>query len=207
LDLWALGGLAANQTACNTYAVGYPGQITFCYYPADNNTIESIFLSATDNSGNLIYQKTVSGVSYAERLASILGTAKEVAVELKDWIKAFRKAGTLHGGLTEIDVDGDGTVTPGTDLTNDQLADNGTFMFFISRIPRQERSPWNGSLDLWALGGLAANQTACNTYAVGYPGQITFCYYPADDNTIEAIFVSATDNSGNLVYQKTVSTY
>jgi hypothetical protein len=81
-------------------------------------------------------------------------------------------------------------------------------VFIASRWNKQEKSPWNGYVELWAEGWIASNQAECNTVAVqAFPGQILFCFYPEQDHTIESIFVSATDNNFNLVYQKSVSAY
>ena len=58
--LWRNGGVAANQAACDAIAQANPGQVSLCFTPAEDATISSVFVSASDRIGALMYQKTVS---------------------------------------------------------------------------------------------------------------------------------------------------
>jgi hypothetical protein len=74
-----------------------------------------------------------------------------------------------------------------------------------------QQSPWGG-LILWLNGGVVANQAACE--ALAGAGQITICFNPAEDATIQQLFVVARDinavavgaaGGGNLIFSKLVS--
>jgi prepilin-type N-terminal cleavage/methylation domain-containing protein len=132
--------------------------------------------------------------------------------ELQGWMTAAKKVG-LQAQLTEVDTNGDGSVTIGTDLINAALASNGVVTTWLAPgniAVSNQNSPW-GAGTLWVGGGRAANQAACDAIALANnPGRITICYNSAsgnDDATIQAIFLSAVDNAATptVIYQKTIS--
>lgn len=129
--------------------------------------------------------------------------------ELQGWMTAAKKVG-IQAALTEIDTNGNGTASAADgDLTNAALAAAGvvaTWLAPANLVVAAQTSPW-GVGPLWVNGGIAASQAACDAASLALPGQITICFNPADDATIQAIFLSARDNIAppNLIYQKTIS--
>ncbi len=209
--LWVYGGAVAEQEHCDTVAVANPGQITLCYEGSggEGAGIKVLYISASDNSSTPVnvYSKSIAFHYDVQRRDAIVELAKEEVSELEKWMAAVRKASTPDGTLTEVDTNGDGVVAPGGDMTNNDLAVVGMVNVFIgSRMIMEQISPWNHD-DLWADGGGAVNQPACNLAAQANPGQITLCYNPFQDETIEYIFISVSDNNStpNLIYTKTIS--
>ncbi len=184
-------------------AAAGPGYIS-CTHSSDG----PITLEGRDNDGFTLYQKTVSGITPRERIDSVLKSLDETLPVLDKWIIAGQKAGTAEGPLTEIDTDGDGIVLMGTDLPNDVLAATGviTQLIIVKNI-MSEYSPWSPYSFLWVNGHNAANQAACNSIAAGNPGQITVCYYPSENEAIQAVFVAAVDGNSTLFYQKIIAAY
>jgi prepilin-type N-terminal cleavage/methylation domain-containing protein len=151
------------------------------------------------------------GMQERARKGTVIKGAAAAFSELQGWITAARKGGflTLQGNLTEIDTDGNGAREQGVDLTNDQLAAAGVVTTYVAAMAAKgEMSPWNPINLLWANGGVAANKAGCNAIAVGNPGQITLCFTPAEDQTVQAIFISVADNEAapNVIYSKAVAT-
>jgi len=72
---------------------------------------------------------------------------------------------------------------------------------------RPMSSPWDGGRALWADGGIQANLTGCDTASAANPGQITICYTPDADSTVQNIFLIAKDNvaTPNTFYTKVIS--
>jgi hypothetical protein len=129
--------------------------------------------------------------------------------ELQGWMTAVKKAGTPQGPLTEVDSDGDGARTVGVDTTNNDLAVAGMVTQFVAAtVAMNQVSPWNSANPLWVDGGgPVATQAACDAIAVATPGQITLCYTPLQDESIQITFISAVDNEAvpNVIYSKAVS--
>ena len=126
--------------------------------------------------------------------------------ELQGWITAAKKVG-VQANLTEVDTDGSGAVVIGTDKDNKTLGSDGVVATFLaSAATVAQNSPW-GVGPLWQLGAVAADQTACDAISVANPGQITICWTPLDNTTIQQIFLSARDNAAapNIIYQKSIS--
>lgn len=149
------------------------------------------------------------GMQERGRKGAVTRGAEAAVSELQGWITAGKKGAANHPqqGLTEVDSDGDGAVTIGTDMTNNALATAGIVTTFIAAATAQGQvDPWNGAA-LYANGGAVANLAACTAASVANLGQITLCFNPAEDNTIRNIFVSARDNAAapNEIYSKTVS--
>jgi len=148
------------------------------------------------------------GMQERGRKGAVTRGAEAALSELQGWMTAAKKAGSLQGVFTEVDTDGDGARTAGVDLSNDQLAATGVVTAFVgSQIVMNQSSPWNASNPLWIDGGVAASQAACDLVAVGTPGQITLCYTPDEDQTIQMIFIAAVDNEAapNVIYAKSIS--
>jgi prepilin-type N-terminal cleavage/methylation domain-containing protein len=150
------------------------------------------------------------GMQERGRKGAVTRGAEAAFSELHGWMTAAKKAqNTLQGGLTEVDTNGDGARTVGTDLTNAELAQAGVVTTFIAgTVAMNQASPWNPANPLWVNGGVAADQATCNATAVTTPGRITLCYTPGEDATITVIFISAADNEAvpNIIFSKSVST-
>ncbi len=148
------------------------------------------------------------GMQERGRKGAVVRGAEGNSSELQAWITAAKKGVVNHPGslLIEVDTNGDGAIT-GADSNNLTLATNGVITTFIgSAVQLTQRNPWLGN-PLYIDGGLAANQAACEAANVGNKGQVALCYFPAEDNTIQSVFISAHDNeaAANQIYAKTVS--
>lgn len=149
------------------------------------------------------------GMQERGKKGAITRVAEANMPELQAWINSVKKGAiaTGQGALTEVDTDGDGAVVVGTDLTNNELASTGLVTAWLAHAGHAaEQSPW-GTGNLWVDGSSAADLSTCATVAQGNPGQITLCYNPTQNSTIQAIHVVAVDNadSPNVLFQKTVS--
>ncbi len=133
--------------------------------------------------------------------------------ELQAWINSAKKGAvaTGQGALTEVDMDGDGAVEAAE--TNNSLATAGLVTQWLTNhnTNHSEISPWGG-VPLWLDGGVTADSTACE--AAAGAGQITLCYTPAQDSTIQQLFVVARDitattvgtvGAGNVIFSKVTS--
>jgi len=150
------------------------------------------------------------GMQERGRKGAVTRGAESATSELQGWITAGKKGAALHpqSGLTEVDTDGDGAVIVGTDLTNAGLATAGIVTTFVAATTAMNQvSPWNAANSLWVSGGAVANLAACTAAAAANPGQITLCFTPLEDQTIQNIFISAHDNAAvpNEIYSKSVS--
>ncbi len=147
------------------------------------------------------------GMQEKGRRGSVFKVINMNKSELQSWVNATKKGGTVLGGLTEVDTNGNGTLEPGTgDLTNNVLATSGIVTTFILATQNMAQlSPWNSALDLWISGGIQPTQAACDAVAALSPGQITLCYTPDENQSIRAVFISATNNNGSLIYQQAVT--
>lgn len=151
------------------------------------------------------------GMQERGRRGGMTRSGESMTSELQGWMTAAKKAGTLQGTLTEVDTDGDGAITPGTDDDNDALgaAGNNFVSTFVDIYdptipgPQPMSNPWDGAQPLYVDGGVQGTLAACD--GVATDGQITLCYTPAADSTIRALFIIAKDNDGNTFYQKSVS--
>lgn len=150
------------------------------------------------------------GMQERGRKGAVTRAAEAAVPELQAWMISAKKAGTLQGGLTEVDTDGNGAVEPGTDLTNTALAAGGVVSTWVALhdlgAALEQSSPWIGSSPLYFNGEAAADMAACETAATA--AQITLCYTPAEDASIQAIHIVAKDNAAtpNVIYKKTVTT-
>jgi type IV pilus assembly protein PilA len=146
------------------------------------------------------------GMQERSKKGALIRVAESSAPELQAWTNSAKKAGSIPGGdLIEVDTNGDGVVaTP--DLSNNTLATTGIVTQWITTHAPQ-RSPWVGTTDLWADGTAATSLGACETAAAANGGRITLCYTPAQDSTVQSIFIVAKDNSATpvTIYTKSVS--
>ena len=146
------------------------------------------------------------GMQERGRRGGMIRGAESNAVEIQGWMNAAKKAGTAQGLLTEVDSDGDGAVLAGTDATNTALAAGGVVTTFVAAtVTMNQVSPWNSANPLWVNGGAAVNLAACTAGAAANLGQVTLCFNPAEDASIQNAFLVATDNAGISYYTKSVS--
>ncbi len=147
------------------------------------------------------------GMQERGKRGAITRAAASSDPELQAWMNSVKKGGSNHpmSGVIEVDANGDGT--PGA-MTNATLASTGLVTQFVL-VARQAAlnlvSPWNAGNPLWISGGAVANQAACDGGVVA--GRINLCWETnGGENTgIAALYVSAADGSGNVIYTKTLS--
>jgi prepilin-type N-terminal cleavage/methylation domain-containing protein len=135
------------------------------------------------------------GMQERGRKGAILRLAEASLPEIQAWVISANKGvnATGQGALTEVDIDGNGFID--ATETNNTLATGSPFsVLWLTNhnITHSEQSPW-GSAPLWMTTS-AADRTTCETAAGA--GQITLCYRPADDSTIQQVFVIVRDVSG-----------
>ena len=156
------------------------------------------------------------GIQERGRKGAAIRVAEANIPEVQAWMNSVKKGGlaTGQGALTEIDTDGSGAVVVGTDLTNNELATKGLVtQWLLEAKHAAEQSPWGGAL-LWRNGGVTATQALCE--AAAGAGQITLCYTPLQNSTIQTVFIVARDitgtgttvgtpNAGNIIFSKSIS--
>ena len=156
------------------------------------------------------------GMQDRGKQSAVIRVAEASAPELQAWINSAKKAGTNLSALFEIDTDGDGRISS-ADADNNTLGTTANGFIQDYWMPLQNNiknqvSPWAGGTPLWFDGGSKADITACKSAARS--GQITVCYYPAANSTIQRIFVVArnlvdsaagTVGGGSVVYEKVIS--
>ena len=143
------------------------------------------------------------GMQERGRKGAVTRGAESSAPELQGWITAAKK-GAATGPqrlLTEVDIDGDGAVE--ATETNLLLATTGPVAAYVAATTTLGQvSPWNSANSLY-VSAAGATMAACTTAATA--GRISLCPTPADDATIQSIFMVAKDNGGLVVYSKTIS--
>jgi len=152
------------------------------------------------------------GMQERGRKGGVTRVAEASAPELQAWMNSAKKAGTVQEGLTEVDSDGSGAIEAGVDLNNADLAGTGIVTQWIAAhaigTASAAVSPWDSSKELWIDGAIAADLDGCVTTALTTPGQITLCYTPLEDQTVQQIFIVAVDNdtaATAVIHQKAVS--
>jgi prepilin-type N-terminal cleavage/methylation domain-containing protein len=147
------------------------------------------------------------GMQERSKKGAITRAAAAAEPELQAWVNSVKK-GALDAGqgqLYEVDMDGSGKVDVGE--TNFQLASDGLVTTWLSHAGHAiDQSPWALGL-LWVDGGVQGTLTDCETVALDSPGMITLCYDPAEDATIQSLYMVAVDNSETPValVKKTIS--
>ena len=150
------------------------------------------------------------GMQERGRKGGVTRVAEASAPELQAWMNSAKKAGTVQETLKEVDSNGDGAIDD-ADMNNLELATAlVTAQWVVAHAigtPSAAVSPWNSSLPLWVPGGPADTLANCATAAVATPGQISLCFTPADDQSIQQIFIVAVDNAPtpSVIHQKAVS--
>jgi prepilin-type N-terminal cleavage/methylation domain-containing protein len=138
------------------------------------------------------------GMQERGKKGAIIRVAEASLPELQGWINSVKKGAvaTGQGALAEVDMDGDGSVEAAE--TNFALATAGLVNQWLTyhNTAHSEISPWGGSV-LWVDGGVAADSLTCQ--GVAGAGQITLCYTPLADSTIQQLFVVARDVTGSTV--------
>lgn len=148
------------------------------------------------------------GMQERGRKGAITRMAEASIPELQAWINSTRRgaAATGPGALAEVDMNGDGTVA--ATETNNSLATAGVITQWLTRqnTNLNDLSPWGVGV-LWVDGGGDAATTLAICAGTANAGQIRLCYTPAEDATIQAIFIAAFDNAAtpNTLVQKTIS--
>ncbi|GAB4485700.1 MAG: hypothetical protein OHK006_12320 [Thermodesulfovibrionales bacterium] len=135
------------------------------------------------------------GMQERSRKGAVVRAAESAVPDLQGWLTAARKSGPQLS-LTEVDTDGSGTVVSGTDSNNSTIGSNyaATANWICSQyiVARwnlnQERSPWNGALNLWSTADPANAIISCQHSAGG------------------SVNLEARDGSGNQLYRKVVTT-
>ena len=151
------------------------------------------------------------GMQERGRKGAVIRVASANEPELQGWMNSVKKAGTTQGGVIEVDTNGDGTVTTGSDITNNALSTAGLVTQWITAHPlATNTSPWAPAVNLWASGGVQASMTVCTTAALN--GRITLCFTPAQDSSITSLFLVAKDRGsvitatdGAVLNSKTLS--
>jgi type IV pilus assembly protein PilA len=138
------------------------------------------------------------GMQERGKKGAITRVAEASLPEIQAWINSAKKGAvaTGQGALTEVDINGNGVVDIGE--TNNTLATGSPFsVLWLTNhnTNHSEQSPWGGA-PLW-MAAAAADQASCE--AAAGAGQITLCYNPADDSTIQQVFVVARDCSAGAV--------
>jgi type IV pilus assembly protein PilA len=148
------------------------------------------------------------GMQERGRKGAVTRVATASVPELQAWMNSAKKANTVQGALTEVDTNGDGVVNA-ADLSNTALAGAGIVTTYVAAHAigcaacTALVSPWNSANSLWNNGGVSASLAACPTLK----GQINVCYTPAQDQSINQIFIVAGSNDAAplIIYSNTVS--
>lgn len=152
------------------------------------------------------------GMQERGRKGAAIRVAEANIPEIQAWMNSVKKGGQNSGQglLTEVDYDGDGAVE--TTETNYALATLGLVtQWLLEAKHAAEQSPWGGVV-LWKNGSTAATKALCE--AAASAGQITLCYTPAQNSTIQTVFIVARDitgttvgtvNAGTVIFSKSAS--
>lgn len=148
------------------------------------------------------------GMQERGRKASVIRASESSVPDLQAWLNSAKKAGTIQGGMIEVDTNGNGIVE-NTDMNNSDLSGAGIVAVWVAAhgpgAVNPALSPWNSVLPLWVNGGIAADLATCK--ANPFPGQISICYNPEQDQTVRQAFIVAFDNAAlpAIIHEKTVS--
>ena len=155
------------------------------------------------------------GMQERGKKGAVTRAAEASVPELQAWMNSAKKVGTTQGDLAEVDwLDCNGTIDPTNEMNKDLAAAGVVTSWTTMHDPAgtnacKVSSPWNGTLPLWNNGGAAADLAACETTALGAPGQVTVCFTGTDEGgAIQQVHFVAMDNAATPVkiYSKTVST-
>ena len=151
------------------------------------------------------------GMTKRAKKSTVIRTAEAHLPEFQALMNSAKKAGTILGGLTEIDTDGDGLIVEGVDKSNDRLGNSDIIQIFIDKhnpidglLPLT--SPWDNLKPLFVYAKHQPDLSACEAAAVTYSGQIIICYNGTNAGAdIRYIFVVAVDIKGNVIYKKPIT--
>ncbi len=122
------------------------------------------------------------GMQERGRKGAVIRAATAAEPELQAWLNSAGKMGP-QAALTEVDTDGDGVITAGTDLNNSQLGSlvtAGTLdsQFIAARWAQySEYSPWLAATSLW----VESNAASAGRIAIDQPaGEFRFTVIAAD---------------------------
>ncbi len=155
------------------------------------------------------------GMQERGKKGAIQRIAEASLPELQAWVISANKGvnATGWGAIPEVDIDGDGKLEVAE--TNFFLSTGGVVTLWLTNhnTSHSELSPWGGSA-LWLNGGgPIADSAACE--AVAGAGQITLCYNPTENSTIQQLFIIVRDvtgtivgavGGGNVIFSKAVKT-
>jgi len=144
------------------------------------------------------------GMQERGRRGAVIRGAEGATSEIQGWITAAKKGAAAHpmSGVAEVDMNGNGAVAAAE--THLALATAGVVTQFVTATTAMNQvSPWNAANSLYVSGGVTATQALCD--AVANNGRIVLCFTPAEDQTIQTVFVSGRDNAGNVIYRKSVT--
>ena len=150
------------------------------------------------------------GMQERGRKTTVIRASESSIPDIQAWLNSARKAGTVQETLIEVDSNGNGVVEV-ADMTNLALATAGVVtQWVVANGPASASpalSPWNSALPLWLNGGVAADLDACELLAVAAPGQVTLCFSPDENQTVQQIFIVAVDNAAvpAVIHKKAVS--
>ena len=139
------------------------------------------------------------GMQERSKRGAIQRAATAAEPDLTAWMIAAKKSGTPQGTLTEVDTNGDGVITVGTDMNDMLLANTGVANTYASMRSNSQKnqSPWGGGpLFVYVTGAVTPTANV---------GQIFLSSAPADGNTIATITLSVIDDTGNNIYTKVLS--
>ena len=149
------------------------------------------------------------GMQERGRKATVIRASESSIPDIQAWMNSAKKAGTVQETLIEVDSNGDGAIDD-SDMTNLELSAGVVTQWVVAHgagSVSPAASPWNSALPLWGNGGPAADLGACELLAVAAPGQVTLCYTPDENQTVQQIFIVAVDNATPpaVIHEKTVS--
>jgi prepilin-type N-terminal cleavage/methylation domain-containing protein len=148
------------------------------------------------------------GMQERGRKGSVIRASESSVPDIQAWMNSAKKAGTFLENLIEVDTNGNGVVE-NTDLTNLGLSNAGIVDVWVAAhgvgTVNPALSPWNSANSLWINGGQAMDLATCK--ANPFPGQISVCYTPDQDQTIRQVFIVAFDNAAipAVIHEKVVS--
>ena len=146
------------------------------------------------------------GMQERGKRGAVTRGAASAEPELTAWMNSVKKGGPTHPQrlVTEVDMDGDGAVE--ATETNLSLATAGMVtQFIVAQTAIGLVSPWDAANPLYIIGAEVADQAACDVLAAVNVGQITLCFRGGQSTGVAALYVSAADNGGVIIHQKTLS--
>lgn len=148
------------------------------------------------------------GMQERGRKGAVTRVSEASVPEIQAWMNSAKKTGTVAEDLKEVDSDGSGAIDA-TDKSNKELAGIGIVTQWLVAhgvgTASPAKSPWDTSKDLWVDGGVKGDLAACAL--APKRAQISLCYTPDEDQSVQQIFVVAFDNAAApaIIHQKAIS--